>query len=309
MHAWILTDGKIGTVNQCRGLAERLDISVEERVVRPRLPWRLLPAALWPLPLLADRATLCPPWPGLVIAGGRSAMAPAAALRRRGALVIAILDPRLPPSRFDLVVAPRHDALDGPNVLVTDGAMNRVTPAALAEAGRHFAPLLGGLPRPLAAVLVGGSSARYRMDGAAAETLAGRLTALADAGTGLAITLSRRTPPAARALLTDRLAGRPGVFLWDGTGDNPYLGMLALADHLLVTIDSVSMLSEAATTGKPVHAIALPGTPGKFARFHARLAELGAMRPFDGTLPTWSYTPLDDAGAAATAVRRLLART
>ena len=72
------------------------------------------------------------------------------------------------------------------------------------------------------------------------------------------------------------------AFIWDGSGDNPYFGMLGLADAIIVTADSVTMVSEAAATGKPVHVVALEGGSAKFARFHRAMAEAGITRPFRG---------------------------
>lgn len=312
-RCWILTDGKAGTESQCIGLAEALGLAAARKISRPRAPWKWLPAACWPWPLRAQQPgadSLAPPWPALLIAAGRAAVAPAAAIRRAAAgatRVVALLDPRIDPRRFDLVIAPAHDGLTGENVLVTEGALNRVTPERLAEAALRWRPALDGLPRPLAAVLIGGSNPRYGLTPAIAEELGRRLAALAAAGVGLALTASRRTGAEAEAALRRGL-GDASHYFWDGRGDNPYFGLLALADHILVTEDSVSMTSEAASTGKPVHVIGLRADdPGKFARFHQRLRDAGITRAFDGTLPSWDYPPLAETARAAAAVRRLLA--
>jgi mitochondrial fission protein ELM1 len=137
--------------------------------------------------------------------------------------------------------------------------------------------------------------------------LADRLAALArDHGAGLMVTPSRRTGTANEAILRARLAGLPAV-VWDGSGENPYLGYLGLADHIVVTCDSVSMVSEAASTGKPVHVVELEGGSPKFRSFHAALRAEGVVRPFTGDLPSWSYRPLDDTQLVADEIRRRLA--
>jgi mitochondrial fission protein ELM1 len=307
MRIWTVTDGKAGHVNQCLGLAEALGGVVETHTVVARAPWRWLPPRLWWMPEHASKTPLTPPWPDLALTAGRSAVAVGAWLRRQGVPVVAVQDPKLPPSWFDLVVAPAHDRLSGPTVIETIGAPTRLTAARLAEAAGEFAPLLADLPRPLAAVLLGGSNARFTFDRATGERLAADLTQLAQSGVGLAITASRRTDPAVAAVLRDALKGLPHLW-WDGSGANPYLGFLALADHLIVTLDSVSMLSEAASTGKPVHGVALPGNAGKFATFHRRLEQHGALRPFRLPLETWRYPALDDTAQAAAEIRRRLFR-
>src|SRR5207248_8867131 len=108
-------------------------------------------------------------------------------------------------------------------------------------------------------------------------------------GGSAVVTPSRRTGEAGLAVLGGRLVGLPCA-IWDGTGDNPYYAYLAIADALLVTADSVSMVSEAAATGKPVHILALGGGDAKFARFHEAMRQAGITRPFAGDIETWSYT-------------------
>lgn len=300
---WVLTDGRASMRNQCLGLAEAAGLMPEVRTVRPRAPWRWLPAGAWPFPFAAlgpDSDPLTPPWPDVLIAAGRRTVPFSLAVRKASGgrcFTVQIESPGVAPGRFDLVVPPRHDALSGPNVVPTRGAINRVTPERLAEAAAHFGPRFAHLPRPLVAVLVGGSNRHYRMTEAAAGRLADGLVQAAEAGAGIVLTASRRTGAEALAVLKDRLAGRAEI--WDGSGENPYYGYLALADFLVVTCDSVLMVSEAATTGKPVYVAALEGEGGKFARFHRLLAEEGVTRPFDGRLEPWACAPLADAAAVA----------
>ncbi|MBV9967260.1 MAG: mitochondrial fission ELM1 family protein, partial [Alphaproteobacteria bacterium] len=129
------------------------------------------------------------------------------------------------------------------------------------------------------------------------------------AGGGSAVvTPSRRTGAAGIALLRERLAGLPAE-IWGGAGDNPYYAYLAVADALLVTADSVSMISEAAATGKPVHVLELDGGDTKFARFHAMMRQAGITRPFSGKIEGWSYSPPDDTARAGALLRdQVLAR-
>jgi mitochondrial fission protein ELM1 len=311
--AWILNDGKIGTLNQCLGLVEALGLEPEIKIVKPRPLWRFLPASWWPAPLKAQTPggdRLEPPWPDLIVCCGRAAAAPTAEIGRLSGgrtKIVAIQNPRIDPKRFDLIVVAVHDSLRGPNVLATEGALHRVTPAKLEQGRAQFEPVFAHLPRPLVAVLIGGTNAHYRLDEAGAAEIGRKLADLsATTGAGLVITPSRRTDPAAIAAMRANLPTERTWF-WDGNADNPYFGMLALADHVLVTADSVSMASEATATGKPVHILDLPGAGGKFGTFHERLRQLGVARKFDGTLPNWQYNRLDDTGRAADAVRALLA--
>ena len=211
---------------------------------------------------------------------------PALAIRRAsgGRTVAAQVQyPGVGRAEFDLLVVPAHDHLDGPRIVVTQGAVHRVTQARLAAEKLRF-PALAEMPRPILSVLIGGTSKAYRLTlarlGEIAEMLA---TILRRDGGSVLLTASRRTGAAGLTLLRRRLTGF-STAIWDGSGDNPYFAYLALADALLVTPNSVSMISEAAATGKPVHILGLDGGNAKFARFHEAMEKSGITRPFSGRI-------------------------
>lgn len=316
LRAWVVSDGKAGTENQCLGLAEAVGIPFVAKRLAARAPWRFLPAGLaarvavppFNRTLAAASDPLDPPWPELVIASGRQSVPYAIALRRAAGgrtFVVQVQDPRVDPALFDLVVPPRHDRLAGPNVVPTLGALTRITPARLAAAAHEFAPRLAHLPRPLFAVLIGGSNRSYRLTAAAMTVLIGGLDMLTASGAGLVVTTSRRTGTANVQTLRAALAGKAAV-MWDGSAPNPYFGYLALADALVVTADSVSMTSEACTTGKPVYVAPLPGGAAKFRDFHAALADAGCTRPFIGPIQPYTPTRLDETARIAAIVRTRL---
>jgi uncharacterized protein len=303
---WVLSEAYAGLQAQALGLAEAAGLTPELRVLAPRAPWRFFPAARWPAPLRAVPDALRPPLPELVIGCGGVAAAVGAALRRPGLAVVQVQNPRLDPRRFDLVVVNRHDELTGPNVVVTRTALHRATPARLAVAAEAWRDRLAGLSRPLVAVLVGGSNGRFRLDGAVAGALAAQLAEMMRRdGVGLALTPSRRTDPAAVRALSDALTPLGG-WVWDGAGENPYFGLLALADAIVVTMDSVSMVSEAAATSAPVLVAPLPGKSRRIGLFLEGLKADGRIRSFGGRLETWPVEPLDDTPVAAGEMRRRL---
>jgi mitochondrial fission protein ELM1 len=122
---------------------------------------------------------------------------------------------------------------------------------------------------------------------------------------GLALTPSRRTSAEARAALTDSVAPLGG-WVWDMQGENPYFGLLGLADAIVVTEDSVSMVSEAVATGAPVLLAGLPGRSRRIRLFNELLIQDGRIRRFDGRLDTWPVQPVNDTPAAGQDVRRRL---
>jgi mitochondrial fission protein ELM1 len=310
-RVWLLYDGKVGLRSQVVGVAEAVGLPFEEKKLSIRYPWKGLPPLLWwNATAAAGHAgnRLTPPWPCLVIAAGGRAAAPALAIRRKNqgrTVVVQIQDPKLPPARFDLMIVADHDKVRGANVMVSLGAVHPVTPAKLAAGAAIWAPRLAHLPHPRVAVVIGGDNGVYRLTPENMTRIADQLAVLVRGGAGLMITTSRRTGAEAEAILRATLTG-PQVEIWSGAGENPYFGYLGLADQVLVTADSVSMITEASASGKPVHVLPLDGGSKKFERFHQAMRAAGITRPFDGSLHSWRYTPQDDTGAAGARIRQIM---
>jgi mitochondrial fission protein ELM1 len=309
---WALTEGFAGMENQCLGLAEAVGIRCEvKHVRRPRAPLTYLSPRFWPNPLArtTNGIPLAPPWPDLLISSGRGSVAAALAIRkasRNRTFAVHVQRPYARPSRFDLVVVPLHDSLRGDNVLVARTALHRITSEKLRVAAQRFKPALSHLPRPLIAVLVGGSNKHQRFSADTMRRLARDLVlAVEECRGSLAVTPSRRTGEENERILRERLNSVP-AFFWDGTGENPYLGLLALADAIVVTSDSVSMVSEASATAKPIHIFAIGDGGRKLRRFHKALVDDGVTRSFTATIQSWSYHPPDETGRIAALVRERL---
>jgi len=307
---WAISDGAAGNENQALALAAalgldartiRLDIAQPWAALAPRLTWRASQA-------MRDRngRALEAPWPALAIGCGRRAALLTRLLHCQAGprvFTVQILDPRIDPSAFDVVVAPQHDPIDGPNVIRSIGALNRVDQAWLARGRSRFAAF-GDLPAPRTAVLIGGSTRAQHLDRAYVDGLLERLREWhqSDGGSFL-VSTSRRTPAALVTRLGTALAGLPGTF-WSGSGENPYAGLLGWADRIVVTPDSVNMLSEAAATGKPVYTFAPRPIVGKLARLHGALYASGHLRHLDDHDHRPLPPPLAETAAIAELVRQ-----
>lgn len=305
---WALSDGRAGIEAQAIGLAEAVARHRKAAVVVKRigwtgrvgrLPWWL---NLFPRRWLTGDSQFEPPWPDLLVAAGRATLPLAIRMRRwtgGKTFVVQIQDPRAPAQLFDLVVPPNHDRLKGDNIVSIIGAPHRVTKKKLADEYRRFAKIIGPLPHPRAAVLIGGRSKAFDLTPERAAALAHEIQLpLEQEGGSLLMSFSRRTPPQARALMTARLKHLPGM-IWDNEGENPYFAFLAGADYILVTEDSANMATEAASTGKPVFILKMDGQSLKFRLFHQELESHGAARPFGGAFHGWSYEPLAETDRAA----------
>lgn len=306
---WAVSDGRAGNRRQALALAAALDRGpVDERVLQPRAPWRWAAPRRWPgaaRAFGAGFADAAPP--SLAIGCGRQAALATRLLRERGARAVQILDPRIDPSHWDLVVVPEHDGLRGANVVALLGSLNPVDDAWLAQARIDFAAL-AELPQPRTALLLGGTSAHARFDRMAFEVLASRLeAALARDGGSVLITASRRTPKELREALRHRYDETPGL-VWRGPedGENPYPGLLAWADRIVCSPDSVNMISEACATAAPVFVFDPARVGGRPRRFVDALLRRGRIRAMDAELAAFDADPLRETARVAAEIRARL---
>jgi uncharacterized protein len=308
---WVLSDGKAGDEAQCLGVAERLGLEPEIRRVKPRAPY------VWIMPWgpvdpaeAPDKAgsPISPPWPDIVIASGRRTVAYLRTIRKAThgrVMTVYLKDPSTGADTAETIWVPQHDKLRGENVLVTLTSPHRISPEWLAKAQQDLPSWL--LPgRTTVGVILGGDSKHHRFNTQDIKRLVSDLTGLTQAGANLIVTPSRRTP-AALASAIRKLCTDTGGFFWDGSGENPYLAILAHADHLVVTADSVNMLGEASATGKPIHLFTPTGGHTKISSFVSGLVQHGAVRPLSGALETWSYDTLDATPVIAIAVAKAYA--
>lgn len=293
---WVVTEGLTGLKNQAIGLAQALGLPyVLKEVRKASLLENFLRTAKIP-------CGFTPPWPDMLISCGRQSAPVSAAIRRASenkTFTVHIQDPFMDPGQFDVVIVPAHDKIRGRNVFVTQGSVHHVSTEKLNSAAGHFRSLLASLPRPLMSVLVGGKNKQQGFSPRSAHDFAQKLLlATTSTGGGLAITFSRRTGERNEAILRQDLEGMPSYF-WEGTGENPYFGLLALADVIIVTSDSVSMISEACSTGKPVYIYELPNSGSRHKQFYEGLIQSGSARRFSGVVETWKNMPLDETRKAA----------
>ena len=261
-RVWVLAAPRAGDASQVLALAEALGwpYEVKKLAFRPLSLMLAPPFATSDAGIDRDRSSpLAPPWPDLVLASGRENEPVARWIRRQSQGRTRIVQVGRPWGRignYDLVVTtPQYRLPSRPNVLQNSMPLHRVTAARLTAAADDWERRLAHLPRPRIAVLVGGHSGPYALTRRSGERLALAASAYAAAAGGsLLVTTSARTPgPAVRAL-EQRLVCPHMLYRWQPRdANNPYFAILALADEIIVTADSVSMVTEAVATGKRVH--------------------------------------------------------
>ena len=258
---WLLTGHKAGDNTQVRALADALAWPCIVKQFSYRR-YELLTNRLLGVTLAGiDRAAsseLKPPWPQLVITAGRRNEPVARWICRQagGATrLVHIGRPWAPLDSYDLIVTtPQYFLPDRHNILKNNLPLHGLTKERLDEAASVWKAGLAHLPRPYTAVLIGGDSGPFVYTGEKGQRLGQLVNRLADSSGGsLLITGSARTPVAVLEAVQSELTVPHTLYRWsDDRSVNPYLGYLALADQLVVSGESMSMLAEAAFTGKPL---------------------------------------------------------
>lgn len=304
-----VSDRRAGNLRQAEALANALG-GTQSILLEPRWPWRAIAPRRFAGSARGYGRALAQALdspPALAVGCGRQAALATRLLRECGARTVQILDPRIDPSHWDIVVVPRHDRLRGRNVLVSLGSLHPVDDLWLAQARARFGAL-AQLPRPRTTVLLGGSSRHVRFDRNEFDSLARQLdAAVARDGGSLLLTTSRRTSPALSEAVRQRYADTPAL-VWSSPedGENPYPGLLAWADRIVCSPDSVNMVSEASATQVPVHVYEPGLARGRVRDFLDALTAIGRIRPMDAKLASFDVDPLRETARIASEIRERL---
>lgn len=308
MTAIIIAEDFAGMRAQGAGLAEKAGLEWDFRPVRIQPFWSRFPARYWPYPLRRVDPIRIPEGTRLIICiGGTGGVIGRAVARREGLPVVQIQNPRMPVRKFDLVIANTHDGISGPNVLISRNALHPVTQQKLDLARAQWGGRLKQDGRPMLSVLIGGANGRFSLGPVEAERMAeGIIDFTMRNNMQAVLTPSRRTDPEAVTVFRKRLEPY-GITVLTGNGDaNPYMGMLACADMIAVTTDSVSMISEAVATSAPVLIFPLPGRSSRISRFVKTLEDAGRVKWFNPEHTSWDVAPLDDTPLVAREMCRRL---
>ena len=305
---WVLDDGKAGHTNQSLGLA----LALGAEPIFKKCDFRKT-SSLFEMfsPAIAVANMPKPPWPDVCIATGWHLAAVNLYIKKQSPRTFTTqILPRGSSKNYDATIAMYHDKpkkADNQITLLT--APNRITQDVLDAEAEKWQAKFGQYPKPWAAVLIGGSNKKIEFDEELANDLAEDLIHFAKThGYSLLVTASRRTGLHERLILQDRL-NRSGVptFFWDGEGENPFMAMLGLAEAVVVTADSFSMVSEAVTTGKPVYVYGMDKwNIGKFKRTYDEMVAQNRMAPMGEMLLPRISGVLQDTQKAADFVKSLM---
>jgi len=301
-----LTDGKIGDLVQCRGVASALtDLeNISEMIVEPG--WiTSLPIPFMPLSAVDRQSPLLATGADIIIASGRRTVPYLRALKRRKGrrcFTVFLKDPKFNHAAIDVIWAPQHDQLSAPNAFSTTTSPHAITPQKLIEAQNTARERFDDFASPNAGLVLGGSAKSVDWSGATISRLSSVLQAL-PGDTGILITASRRTPEALLDSVQHALRAYK-TSLWTGDGPNPYVEMLAWCDRIIVTGDSHNMVSEALTSGCPVHIFRPDGLHRKIHAFLDGLEQDGLVEDVSAGFERTSGQPLNATPDIAAVIKK-----
>ncbi len=301
-RTWLVLGDKRGDNGQVEAVAAQLPWPYETRVVQMKPEWvygkpRVRPS-LDHLDLTKSDP-LEPPWPDLIVTVGRRPSSVALWIQEQSgghARIVQMTKPSTRIGRFDLVVTSAETLLPPlPNIVETTLPLMRVQqdPLELEQWRHNFADL----PRPLIGFLIGGPTRPYIYDRSVLDQVLKLAQDVADRQGGTPyLTTSRRTPEWFTDALQESLPVAARLFRWSAEADdNPYKGILGLADGLIVTGDSISMMVEGIGLGRPLGILSLP------------VGIIGALDQARRNALSWLFASrAEGASAARQAVARLL---
>ena len=299
---WVVLGDKPGDNAQVRAIEQALPWPCVRKHIQVLEPYVFGKPKVGPTLYHIDRDLsdpLEPPWPDLILTCGRRPANVALWIREQSAgksRIVLVGKPSSMPGDYDLIVYSAENQFPPlPNLQAITLPLMRVDEAAVAQAADLWEPRFRKLPRPLIAFLVGGPTGPFIFNPPATRRLLDYINqVIAETGGTPYITTSRRTPPDVVAALQAGLPAGARLFVWSAEdAENPYRGLLGLADGFVVTGDSISMLVEVIRLGKPL------------AIFPLALGSLGAIDQFRRAFTRWLFRP--EAGTLADRLRQALA--
>tara|TARA_Y100000591_G_scaffold273632_1_gene249634 strand:+ start:13 stop:963 length:951 start_codon:yes stop_codon:yes gene_type:complete len=291
----LLTEGMHGMISQVEGLAKALDLEFMHEKIEVNNFWQLIPPKFTPVKSFVFKNNLDKKF-DIVISCGRKSVIPSIFLKQKygnKVMNIHIQDPKVSLHNFDYIIAPEHDSLRGKNVLTTKGAIHYLRNNELEENVNYLKPRLN--KEKIVSLIVGGPTKYYSYTDNAIDDIFLKIkNNFIDKNFQLILIPSMRTPKS----IIEKARGyfdNNQIIITD-VDKKAYLSALKLADYIVVTCDSTSMISEAAITGKPIYIaqIASSRTNKRFKKFFELFRSLNIIKDLDNSLNEWNYNKLNE---------------
>ena len=304
LKALLLTQGMHGMVSQTEGLAKALKLNFKHQKIKLKPLWNLIPPKFTPVSenLLTEKFVCdCK----IVISCGRKSVIPSAALKKRFGneiFNIHIQDPKVSLKHFDLIISPEHDNIKGENVLTTKGSIHYLTKKEITDNSKYLQIDKG--KKKVVAFIIGGPNKYYNYSEEQIHFIFNKIKNLFTPDKfKIVIIPSYRTPERIIKKAFNTFGFNHHVV--KTIDKKAYLSSLALADYIIVTCDSTSMISEAAVTGKPVYTAMMKPNRSirRFKSFYNQFKELGIIKELTDSIDSWSYDKLDEVNRIAPLIK------
>ena len=307
LKALLLTQGMHGMISQVEGMAKALNTEYSHKIVRLSFPWNLIPPKFTPISdiILKDKTYLTEgETPGLIISCGRKSVIPSILLKKKNPKIftIHIQDPKVSLKNFDAIIVPEHDNLNGDNVFISKGAIHYLTESEINKAKPYLMDKVKS--KKIVSLILGGPNKYYSFNKYQLIKIFNAIKSnFISKDYKVIVIPSMRTPKISIELAMKEL-GECGHVV-NSVDKQAYLSAYALATYVVVTCDSTSMISEAATSGKPVFVAHMKAKRNnyRFKRFFELFKKMGITRDLGEKVETWTYNKHNEAERIANSIK------
>jgi mitochondrial fission protein ELM1 len=291
----LLTEGMHGMISQVEGLAKALDLKFIHEKIELNSFWKLIPPSLTPVKNFVFKNNIVKDF-NIVISCGRKSVIPSIYLKKKyknKIMNIHIQDPKVSLNNFDLIVAPEHDGLEGKNVLKSKGAIHYLRDNELEKNKDYLKSKVN--KEKLVTLIVGGPNKYYDFNDKIVEKIFSKIKSnFINKGYQLIFIPSMRTPQ--NIIDKAKIFFDENQIIITDVDKKAYLSSLKLADYIIVTCDSTSMISEAAMTKKPIYVAQMPSIKKnyRFVKFFELFKSLNIIKDLENSVEKWSYEKLNE---------------
>jgi len=307
LKALLLTEGMHGMISQVEGMAKALNAEYSHKIVRLNFPWNLIPPKFTPISniilkdkiYLEENVTI-----DLIISCGRKSVIPSIILKKKNPKIftIHIQHPKINLDNFDAIIAPEHDDLNGNNVYSSKGAIHYITETEIYRAKSYLIKNINS--EKVVSLILGGPNKYYKFDNEQLLNIFNMIKSnFVSKGYRVVVVPSMRTPKESIELAVREM--RSCGYVVKGVDKQAYLSAYALANYIVVTCDSTSMISEAATSGKPIFVAHMKTRKNnyRFKRFFKLFKEIGITRDLGEKIEPWTYNKHNEADRIGNLIR------
>jgi len=308
LKALLLTEGMHGMISQVEGMAKALNVEYDHKIVRLSFPWNLIPPKFTPISqiVLKDKIYMTNnEIPDLIISCGRKSVIPSIFLKKKNSKIftIHIQDPKVNFTNFDAIVAPEHDDLKGDNIYSSKGAIHYITEIEINKSRQYLVNKIKS--EKIVSLILGGPNKYYSFNSDQIINIFHQIKSIfISDGYKVIIIPSMRTPKEIIDLARKEM-GSCG-YVENKVDKQAYLSAYALANYVVVTCDSTSMISEAATSGKPIFVAHMKAKKNnyRFKRFFELFKQMGITRDLGEKVETWTYNKHNEAQRIAIEIKK-----